>query len=113
MAKETWETSSMVKAWQENEDAPTWEVFTDALIAHPHCPENYTEHTIRRRVSLLKYQFAKAGYDAPPHPPFPSSKSSSTADLAEALGLKANPNAIDPYNERRKAREDRKAQKAE
>ena len=45
MAKETWETSSMVKAWQENEDAPTWEVFTDALIAHPHCPENYTEHT--------------------------------------------------------------------
>ena len=94
-----WDNDEMADAWLENTSHKDWSSFSKAMLASGSCPSDYTDSLLRRQVGLMKYQFAKAGYDAPDQPEVPTQakRKTKTKTLAERLGLTENPEAIDAY----------------
>ena len=106
-----WNNDLMVEEWMKNTDHKEWSEFSGSMLASGSCPPDYTDGYLRRQVGLLRYQFAKAGYDAPHAPPIPEKRSTKpkASSIAEKFGLTKNPDAIKPYEEAKKAREAKKS----
>jgi hypothetical protein len=108
-----WDNDDCGDAWLENTHHKDWASFSEAMLASSTCPSDYDDGYLRRQIGLLRYQFANAGFDAPNAPAIPEtrSKKPKAQTLAEKLGLKANPDAIKPYEEAKRARDEAKKNK--
>jgi len=108
-----WDNDDMGDAWLKNQDHNDWASFSGAMLASSTCPDDYNDGLLRRQVGLMTYQFASAGFDAPKAPAIPESRSKKpkSQTLAEKMGLTANPDAIKPYLEAKRLRNEAKRNK--